>query len=92
MAEVQGRVDTIEEKVGVAVDRKLDALAERLRGDMRLQIREEMQEVREQGNMLHNQLQQFMLMFSGQTQARISPDFPPRERSAPILPGVGVSN
>ena len=54
MVEIQGQVDMIEEKVGSTVVWKLDTLAERLRGDMRLQIREEMQEVRDQGNMLHD--------------------------------------
>jgi len=57
VAEVQGRMDSMEEKVGLTVDGKLDALAERLRGDMQLQLREEMQEVRDQGNLLRDQLQ-----------------------------------
>lgn len=56
---------------------------------MREQIKEEM---RDQGNMLHDQLQQFMLMFSGQHQVRISPNFPPKEQSEPILPRIGTSN
>ena len=69
---------------------KLEALANRLRGDMRLQIREELQEVRDQGNLLQDQQQQFMLMFVNQPQVRISPDFPPRERTEPILQGIGI--
>ena len=42
VAEMQGRMDSMEEKVGLSVDRKLDALAERLRGDMHMQLKEEM--------------------------------------------------
>ena len=48
--------------------------------------------IREQGNMLREQLQQFMIMFSDQHQVRISPDFPPKEHTEPILPGIGSSN
>ena len=40
--------------------------------------------------MLHDQMQQFMLMFSSQAQRRMSPDFPSRERSEPILPGAST--
>ena len=43
------------------VDRKLEVVAERLRGDMHNHIWEEM---REQGSLLRDQLQQFMIMFS----------------------------
>jgi len=39
VSEMQGRVETVEERIESAVDRKLEALAYRLRGDMRLQIR-----------------------------------------------------
>ena len=66
VSEMQVRVETMEERVGSTVDRKLEALADRLRGDMRLQIREEMQEVWDQGNLLWDQLQQFMMMFANQ--------------------------
>ena len=52
-------------------------------------IREEM---REQGNLLSDQLQLFVLIFSSQHQVRISPDFPPKDRLEPILPGIGTSN
>ena len=44
VAEMQGIMDSMEEKVGLSVDRKLDVLAERLKGDMRMQLKEEMQE------------------------------------------------
>ena len=90
VSEMQGRVETVEERIESAVDRKLEALAYRLRGDMRLQIREELQEVRDQGNLLQDKLQQFMMMFANQSQVRISPDFPPRERTKSILQGIGI--
>ena len=63
VVEMKNRVGSIEEMIGLAIDKKLEVVAERLREDMHNHIREEM---REQGNMLHDQLQQFVLMFSSQ--------------------------
>lgn len=56
---------------------KLEVVAEKLRGDMCDQITEEM---REEANLLCNQLQQLMLMFSNQHQVRISPNFSPKDQ------------
>ena len=42
--------------------------------------------------MVRDQMQQFMIMFANQTSARLSPDFPPRERLDPILPSIGTSH
>ena len=64
----------MEDVIGMVVDKKLQEASNRLRGDMRNQIREEM---RVQSNMLRDQMQQFMLMFSSQAPMRMSLDFPP---------------
>ena len=80
--DVQARVGSIKDSIEVVADRRMEEASDRLRGDMHNQIRDEM---REQSNMLRDCMQQFMLMFWSQAQIRMSPDFPPRERSEPIL-------
>ena len=77
----------MEDAIEMVVDKNLEEASNQLRGDMHNQIRDEM---REQSNMLRDEMQQFMLMFLSQAQMRMSPDFPPRERLEPILPGVGT--
>lgn len=79
----------MEDTIRTMVDKKLEDVANRLQGDMRNQIYEEMWE---HGNMVRDQMQQFMLMFSNQAHVRISPDFPPREHSDPILSSIGTSH
>ena len=37
-------------------------------------------------------MQQFAMMFANWTPVRLSPDFPPCERSDPILPGISMSH
>ena len=59
----------------MVVDRKLEVVVAQIREDMGIQIRE--------------QLQGFMVMFARQNQVHLSPSFPPRERSDPILSGQG---
>ena len=66
MAEVQARVETMEDKIGLVVDRKLEGIAKKIKDDMWDQIWEEMRGMREQGNVLCDQLHQFMIMFSDQ--------------------------
>ena len=61
MVEMQTRMGSMEETIGTMVDKKLDNVVDRLRRDMRDQIQEEMREL---SNMLHERIQQFMLMFS----------------------------
>ena len=72
-------------EVIVVVDRKLDSslgsLEKRLDG-----IREEV------GAQIREQLQGFMVMFTCQHQVSLSPDFPVRERTEPVLNGLGVQN
>lgn len=69
----------------MVMDRKLDSsmegLERRLDGALS-QIREE----------IGAQLQQFMVMFTRQNSVGISPNFPPRERTDPILPGNRINN
>ena len=75
VSDVQGKIGAIDE----AIDRKLDQALSHMREDMRSQIRE----VREQ-------IQSFMHMFARQNQVRLSPDFPSKERSEPMLSGRGL--
>ena len=63
MIEINNGVGSMEDMIGLAVEGKIEAVADRLQGDMRDHLREEMWE---EGNMLRDQLQQFMLMFSSQ--------------------------
>ena len=80
MSEVQRRVDQLElgngrnHEVIMAIDQKLDGTLGQMREDM-AQMREE----------LGNQLQQFMLMFTCQNSVSIALEFPPRDRTEPLL-------
>ena len=67
------------------LDSSMEGLERRLDG-ANLQIREEM------GMQFRDQFQQSMVMFTSQNSVRMSPNFPPRERTNLILPGHGVNN
>jgi len=58
----------------MVIDQKLDGTLGQMREDM-AQMREE----------LGNQLQQSMLMFMHQNLVSIAPEFPPRDRTEPLL-------
>ena len=60
MLEVQQEVGAMEDTIEIMVDKKLEDVANRSRGDMCNQIREEMWE---HNNMVRDQMQQLMLMF-----------------------------
>ena len=58
----------------VKIDHKLD--------ETLAQMQEEMSQMREE---LGTQLQQFMLMFTCQNSVSMAPEFPPRDRTEPLL-------
>jgi len=84
MTDLHTQVDQLElgsnrnHEVIIAVDRKLDLAVNQIKENIGIQIRE--------------QLQGFMVMFARHHQLTISPDFPPRDTTGPILTGQGRSD
>ena len=54
------------------------------------QMQVEVGNMREEvGSQIREQMKSFTVMFARQNQVKVSPDFPPRERTDPIFPELG---
>ena len=92
MADMQIRMGTLKTSVDSMVERRIEGAMERWCEQSRDQHNRLQDQMHKQNQQLWDQMQQFMVMLPSQIPVRLSPKFPPRERSKPRLPRNGVAD
>ena len=85
VGEMQSRMETLEN----SLDRRIEGSVNIWREESRSQTIRLEEQIREHNQALRDQMYQFVLMLTHQTQVSISLEFSPRGREGPILTGQG---